>query len=74
MQKLPLITANELIKALEKGGFQVVGQEESWVILKKQNNVTITIPVRKNEIINKGLLRKIIRDADLKFDEFMKLL
>ena len=74
MPKLPSITANELIKALEKGGFKAVGQEESRVILKKQNNLTIIMPVHKDEIIGKGLLRKIIRDADLKLDEFIKLL
>ena len=74
MPKLPSITANELIKALEKGGFQTVRQKGSHVRLKNQNNLTVTVPVHKGKTIGKGLLRKILRDADLTVDEFIKLL
>jgi predicted RNA binding protein YcfA (HicA-like mRNA interferase family) len=74
MPKLPTVTADEVIKALEKTGFQVVRQKGSHVRLRNQNNLVATVPVHKGKTLGKGLLRKILRDVDLTVDEFTKLL
>lgn len=74
MPKLPTVTANEVIKALEKIGFQVVRQKGSHVRMKHEDNRVVTVPVHKGKTIGKGLLRKILKDAELTVEEFVKLL
>ncbi|MCC0179285.1 type II toxin-antitoxin system HicA family toxin [Waterburya agarophytonicola K14] len=74
MPKLPVITASEIIKALEKIGFQAIRQKGSHVRMKHEDSRVVTVPVHKGKTIGKGLLRKILRDAELTVEEFIKLL
>ena len=74
MPKLPVVTAKEIIKALEKIGFQAVRQKGSHVRMKHEDSRIVTVPVHKGKIIGKGLLRKILRDAELTVEEFVELL
>ena len=74
MTKLPTITGEELIAALEKAGFYVVRQKGSHVRMKHEDNRVVSIPSHSGKIIGKGLLVKIIRDADLTKDELIELL
>lgn len=74
MSKLPTITGEELIIALEKSGFYIVRRKGSHVRMKNQDNRVVSIPCHSGKIIGKGLLLKIIRDADLTKDELIDLL
>ena len=74
MPKLPVVTAKEIIKALEKIGFQAVRQKGSHVRMKHEDSRIMTVPVHKGKTIGKGLLRKILRDAELTVEEFVELL
>ena len=44
MPKLPIISGNELIKALTKIGFKAVRQKGSHVRMKHEDNRIVTIP------------------------------
>lgn len=74
MPKLPIVSGNEIIKALEKIGFQVVRQKGSHVRMKHEDNRIVTIPVHSNKSVGKGLLRKILRDTELTIEQFQELL
>jgi predicted RNA binding protein YcfA (HicA-like mRNA interferase family) len=74
MAKLPSPTGEELIAALQKIGFCVVRQKGSHVRLKHEDNRVVTVPVHGRTAIGKGLLLKILRDADLTKDELIDLL
>jgi predicted RNA binding protein YcfA (HicA-like mRNA interferase family) len=74
MPKLPTVTANETINALEKIGFQIVRQKGSHVRMKHEDNRVVTIPVHGNKNLGKGLLRKILRDTELTVEEFLEIL
>ena len=74
MTKLPTITGEELIAALEKAGFYIVRQKGSHVRMKHEDNRVVSIPSHIGKTIGKGLLVKIIRDADLTKDELIELL
>ena len=74
MSKLPAITSKEIIFALKKIDFQVVRQKGSHVRMKHSDGRVVTIPVHSGKTIGKGLLLKILRDAELTKDEFLKLL
>ena len=74
MPKLPVVTASEVIKVLEKIGFHTVRQKGSHIRMKHEDSRIVTIPVHKGKTIGKGLLRKILRDAKLTIEEFIRLL
>ncbi|NJL41012.1 MAG: type II toxin-antitoxin system HicA family toxin [Leptolyngbyaceae cyanobacterium RM2_2_4] len=74
MAKLPNPTGEELIAALQKIGFYVVRQKGSHVRMRHEDNRVISIPVHARKTIGKGLLLKILRDADLTKDELITLL
>ncbi|MFO5491200.1 MAG: type II toxin-antitoxin system HicA family toxin [Cuspidothrix sp.] len=74
MTKLPTITGEELIAALEKAGFYIVIQKGSHVRMKHEDNRVVSITSHSGKTIGKGLLVKIIRDADLTKDELIELL
>ena len=74
MPRLPVLRASELVRALEKAGFQVVRQKGSHVRMKHPDGRVVTVPVHSGQDIGRGLLRKVLRDAELTHDEFVALL
>jgi predicted RNA binding protein YcfA (HicA-like mRNA interferase family) len=72
--KLPSVTGEELIAALARIGFCTVRQRGSHVRMKHEDNRIVTIPVHSGKTVGKGLLLKILRDADLSKDELIGLL
>ena len=75
MAKLPIISANELVKIVAKSGFKVIRQEGSHIFLRHPDGRTTVVPNHPGEKIGKGLLVKIIKkDLKLNRGEFEKLL
>lgn len=74
MAKLPILTAKQTIRILEKVGFQVTRQRGSHVRLKHPDGQVVTVPVHSGKDIGRGLLRKILRDAELSVEELIDLL
>ncbi|MCU0565628.1 MAG: type II toxin-antitoxin system HicA family toxin [Oculatellaceae cyanobacterium Prado106] len=74
MAKLPSLTGAELIAALQKIGFEVVRQKGSHIRLKHEDSRVVTIPIHSGKTIGKGLLLKILRDAELTKDDLISLL
>ena len=75
MPKLPSISGKQAIKVFIKIGYQVTRQKGSHIRLHHFTNsrkIPLTIPNHK--VLAKGLLRKLLRDADLSLKEFLKLL
>ncbi|MBW4612356.1 MAG: type II toxin-antitoxin system HicA family toxin [Desmonostoc vinosum HA7617-LM4] len=65
MPKLPSLTGKAIINIVEEIGFQVVRQKGNHVQMKHEDGCTLTIPVHAGKTIGRGLLRKILRDAEL---------
>ena len=74
MTKLPPLTGEQIIKALNKAGFQVVKQKGSHKYFKNSDNRATVVPVHKGEIVSSGLFKKMIYDAELSREEFLDLL
>lgn len=74
MAKLPNLTGQELITALEKIGFFSIRQKGSHVRLKHEDNRVISVPVHAQKTLGKGLLLKILRDANLTKEELEDIL
>lgn len=73
MPKLSPLNAKDLIKILEKQGFEVVHQKGSHVRLKHPDGRRTTVPMHSGEKVGVGLLRKILRDVNVSREEFEKL-
>ena len=65
MPGLPVLKVGELLRALEKAGFEVVRQRGSHVRLRHADGRIVTVPMHPAQDIGRGLLRKILRDAEL---------
>jgi predicted RNA binding protein YcfA (HicA-like mRNA interferase family) len=74
MGALPMLTARQVLRALEKAGFQVQRQTGSHVRLKHADGRVVTVPVHASQDVGRGLLRKILRDADITPAELLTLL
>ncbi|NEQ95771.1 MAG: type II toxin-antitoxin system HicA family toxin [Cyanothece sp. SIO2G6] len=74
MVKLPTITGQELINALTKINFVKIRQKGNHVRMKHEDGRVVTIPVHSGKAVGKGLLNKILRDADLTKEELIDLL
>ena len=74
MPKLPNITGKQPITILEKKGFVSQRQKGSHVRLKDADNRVVTVPIHANKIVGKGLLLKILRDAELTKEDLINLL
>ena len=69
MPGLPVLKSQDLIKALQKAGFEQVRQKGSHVRLRHPDGRLVTVPVHAGNEISKGLLRKIMRDAEWSLDD-----
>lgn len=73
MARLPVISGDEAIRAFERAGWVVRRQVGSHVTLEKEGEVA-TLSVPRHRELDRGLLRRLIKDARLGVDEFSALL
>ncbi len=71
MAKLPVLSGDELIRALKKTGFQVVRQKGSHVSLEKANWKTV-VPLHHE--LGKGTLLGILKQCGLSRNDLEILL
>jgi predicted RNA binding protein YcfA (HicA-like mRNA interferase family) len=63
--KLVLVSGEELVKILYRKG--------SHVQLEDNKGRRVTAPIHPGRVIRRGLLRKILRDAEISVEEYEKL-
>jgi len=70
MPKLPVLSAKQVIKALERIGFKIVRQSGSHIHLwNDQRRILVTVPNHKE--LAKGTLNGIIKQSKMNRDEFL---
>jgi len=74
MSDLPVLKARRLIRLLEQLGFERVRQKGSHARLRHPDGRVVTVPVHPAQDIGRGLLRKIMRDAEISSEELQSLL
>lgn len=77
MPKLPRITGEQLVKALQKEGFEIARQRGSHVQLRKytrEEKITFPVPVHKGKNLKPGTLKGILRKADISVEHLIELL
>lgn len=68
--RLPLLSGKEIVRVLERFGFATVQGKGDHVFLKHPDGRCTTVPLYKE--VDRVLLRKILRDAEIAPDEFAK--
>lgn len=74
MSKLPWVTADQVILAIQKIDFKFSRQTGSHKIFKNQKGKRVTVPYHTGKIIHPKVLLSIINDAELTVEEFIELL
>lgn len=74
-QKLPVVSGRQVVRVLERIGYETVHQRGSHIRLRDESDpehLPITVPDQRT--LKPGFLRQILRDANLPVDEFVNLL
>lgn len=73
MSRLPVLTWQQVVRALERAGFMFDRQKGSHMVYyHPETNHTVIVP--RHREIKTGTLREILREADLSREDFRKLL
>jgi len=72
MPKLPVISGDECIKALERLGYYIARTKGSHVRLRCPGRKPVIVP--KHRELDPGTLRSILRIAEISVKEFVELL
>jgi predicted RNA binding protein YcfA (HicA-like mRNA interferase family) len=70
--RLPIISGDDFVKAMRKIGYVWDHTEGSHMILLHPSRGRLSVPRHKE--LGPGLLRTLIRDADLSREEFIGLM
>ena len=72
MNKLPLLSGQEIIKVLNRIGFQEVRQRGSHVYMKHSDGRTTVVPVHSGRDIGRGLLKRILNEIEMTREQFLE--
>ena len=71
MSKLSPLKPILVIKILHRLGFEKIRQESSHIYLRHPDGRATVVPFHKGEDIGRGLLRSILRDIEISWEEFI---
>ncbi len=74
MTKITPLKPEKLLRLLSHLGFHAVRRKGSHIFLQHSDGRATVVPFHKGEEIGRGLIRKVIADAKLSREEFLKAL
>ena len=72
MTRFPALEGKEVVSVLEKFGFTIERQRGSHCIVKHSDGRATVVPLHGGETIGPGLFAKILRDTDLRREDFLR--
>jgi predicted RNA binding protein YcfA (HicA-like mRNA interferase family) len=72
--KLPVVSGDEAVKALQGIGYEFDEQHGSHMILRHIKAPHRRLSVPRHRELAKGTLRKLVREAGLRMENFVRLL
>jgi predicted RNA binding protein YcfA (HicA-like mRNA interferase family) len=70
--KLPHLPPREVVRLLEKHGFVKDHQRGSHAVYRHPDGRRVTVPMHQGRTVGLGLLRQILRDADIDPDSLRR--
>ncbi len=74
MSRLPVVSIKKAIQAFEKIGYVKVRQRGSHLRFINPDSSRKPLSIPNHKVLGRGLLRKLIRDANISVDQFNKLI
>ena len=74
MSRLPLVDAKDFERLLFMLGFEKTRQKGSHAFYRHADGRTTTLPHHTGRVIARPLLREILREIDLKVDDYVKMI
>jgi predicted RNA binding protein YcfA (HicA-like mRNA interferase family) len=71
MGRLSQLDANRVVKAFVRLGWTVVRVSGSHHVLKASGRATLTVPVHKGRTLKEGLVRGLLKAAEVDEDTFL---
>ena len=68
-ERLPALSAKQVIKIIERHGFVFARQSGSHAIYYHADGRRTTVPIHGKRTLGRGLLRQIMRDTNLDVEE-----
>jgi len=72
MSKLTIICSKDMVKVLEKLGFEEIRQKGSHRSFKHKDGRMTVVPFH-GEDLGRGLIRKILKDIELTVEEYEQI-
>lgn len=69
MTRLPRLKGKEVIRILERAGFEAMRTKGSHTFLKHPDGRAPVVPVHSGETLGPGLLRAILRDVEMSVED-----
>ena len=73
-ERLPRVTAREIIRVLERRGFVLARSSGSHHIYKSAAGKRATVPVHAGQTLHPKVLQSILRDADMTVEDLKEQL
>ena len=73
-EKLPSISGKEAMKAFENAGWKFIRVGSSRHYIYKKSGMVTTLSIPDHKVLDRGLLRALIRDAYMSIDDFCQYL
>ena len=73
MSRLPVLKPTQLVRILERLGFQRIRQKGSHLYLRHPDGRTTVVPMHKGTDLPPGLFRSILNDIKMHREEFLRL-
>jgi len=67
--KLPRLTAEKIVRLIERKGFVLVRQSGSHRIYKNGDGKRFTVPFHSKQILHPKILKNVMKDAGISEDE-----
>ncbi len=76
MSKLPTVTGQKMLNALQRGGFFVVRTRGSHHRLAHREDPSrrVTVPVHKGRTLKRGVIESILEQANWTVEDLLKFL
>jgi predicted RNA binding protein YcfA (HicA-like mRNA interferase family) len=72
LSRLIPLKPTQVIRILNQLGSQKIRQEGSHLYLRHSDGRATVVPMHRGQDIGKGLIKKILQDVEMTWDEFIK--
>jgi predicted RNA binding protein YcfA (HicA-like mRNA interferase family) len=73
MSRFPLISGKNLLRLLQQLGFEISHIEGSHHYLRHPDGRRTTVPIHRNEDLQRSLIKLILRQADVSIEDYLRL-